>query len=155
MRGRKMPADVAEVESRSVARHAGDAVGSIKPRMMKLGYIRFLSIRSLDGRTRAAQRTKALVKALESDLGGADQLSEGERQLVQRAAPLGALIEDFEVRWSIGEPIELSDYIVAVNAQRRLLMSLGLERRQRNITPDVKTYLADAAARHAAQEAAR
>ena len=45
-----------------------------------------------------------LVGAIEADLGGADHLSVGERQLIQRAAVTGALLEDMEALWVAGRP---------------------------------------------------
>jgi hypothetical protein len=113
---------------------SGDAVASIKPRILKQGYIRFLTLADLDGRSRAAARCRQLVKDFESDLGGADELSTAQRQLVQRAALLATCIEDFEVRWTMGLVFELPDYLAMVNAQRRVLLSLGLERRARDVS---------------------
>jgi hypothetical protein len=63
-----------------------------------------------------------------SDLGGEDRLSEGERQLVQRAALIGAIVEDFETRWVAGQQVDLGEYLQAVNCQRRVLATLGLQR---------------------------
>ena len=37
--------------------------------------------------------------AMTADLGGEQDLTEAQRQLIQRAATLGALIEDFEARF--------------------------------------------------------
>jgi hypothetical protein len=111
----------------------GDNVGAIKPRIAKQGYIRFLTVRDLDGRSRAAMRCRELVGAFQSDLGGEDALSTSQKQLVQRAAILATQLEDFEVRWSLGEPIELTGYMAAVNCQRRVLEALGIERRARNV----------------------
>jgi hypothetical protein len=107
----------------------GDNVGTVKPRIAKAGYVRFLTLRDLDGRSRAAARCKELVRALEVDLGGANQLTTAQQQLIQRAALLGTTCEDFEVRFALGEPIELADYLTTVNVQRRVLATLGLERR--------------------------
>jgi hypothetical protein len=142
-----MPADTAEVAANSVARFnmsgrtqprmgagsgRGDNVGAVKPRVARQGYIRFLTLRDLDGRSRAAARCNELVRAFEADLGGAGELSTAQRQLVQRAALLATQLEDFEVRHTLGEPIELSDYLTCVNVQRRVLATLGLQRRPRN-----------------------
>jgi hypothetical protein len=66
---------------------------------------------------------------------------------VQRAAVLGAFIEDCEARWIGGEPFEVGDYLPAINAQRRILETLGLERRARDVTPP---SLAELRARRAA-----
>jgi hypothetical protein len=111
-----------------------DSVG-IKPRLVKHGYIRFLSLHDLDGRTKVATRCKELVQALEVDLGGADYLTTAQAQLIQRAAILGAQCEDFETRFALGLPVELTDYFTCVNVQRRVLITLGLERKARDVSP--------------------
>jgi hypothetical protein len=132
----KMPATKMPVDGR------GDNVGSVKPRIAKLGYHRFLTIRDIDGRSRASVRTRQLVKAFETDMGGADRLTTGQQQLVQRAAVLATQLEDFEVRWALGEPIEFLDYLTAINVQRRVLLAIGLERRAKNVSPTLDQYLA-------------
>jgi hypothetical protein len=71
-----------------------DLLGRSPPDQATLGH--------LDGRTLAAKRAKELIEAIAADLGGGDRLSEGERQLVQRAAVLGAYIESCEVKWLSG-----------------------------------------------------
>jgi len=68
-------------------------------------------------------------------MGGGDCLSEGARQLVQRAAVLGTFIESCEVKWLSGQPIELLDYMAAVNCQRRVLETIGVERVPRLVGP--------------------
>lgn len=103
-----------------------------------------LTLGDLDGRTAAARRARELIDAIEADLGGSDRLSEGSRQLVQRAAVLGAFIENCEARWLGGAAVELVDYLAAINSQRRVLSTLGLERRMRDATPTI----AEIAARH-------
>jgi hypothetical protein len=94
--------------------------------------VRFITIEHLDGRTGAARAVRELVASIESDLGGSDQLSAGQRQLVQRAGVLGAFIEDAEVRWASGQPINVAEYLAAINAQRRVLVTIGLERKARD-----------------------
>jgi hypothetical protein len=127
----KLPGDAVEMEGRSAAGPAP-----------KAGKLRLLTLGHLDGRTAAARRARELIEAIETDLGGGDRLSEGERQLVQRAAVLGAYIESCEVKWLGGAAVELQDYLAAINAQRRVLATIGLERRARNVTPDLHDYLA-------------
>jgi hypothetical protein len=87
-----------------------------------------------------------IIAAIETDLGGADRLSEGERQLVQRAAVLGAFIENCEATYLRNEDVELADYLAAINAQRRVLATLGLRRVPKDVTPNLSTYLAAKAA---------
>jgi hypothetical protein len=120
-----MPADATQIDARCAADSPSKATGKL--RLLTLGH--------LDGRTAAARRARELIEAIQKDLGGGDRLSEGERQLVQRAAVLGAYIESCEVKWLGGEAVDLADYLAAINAQRRVLATIGLERRSRDVTP--------------------
>lgn len=103
---------------------------------------RLLTLAHWDGRTAAAKLVRELIASITDDLGGDGQLTEGARQLVQRAGVLGAYIEDAEARWIAGEPFEPNEYLAAINVQRRVLATLGLERRARDITPSLATYIA-------------
>ena len=127
-----MPADAPQVD----AKHAADSPTKAA------GKLRLLTLGHLDGRTAAARRARELIEAIEADLGGGDRLTEGARQLVQRAAVLGTYIESCEAQWLAGEAVELADYLAAINSQRRVLATIGLERRSRDVTPDLKTYIA-------------
>jgi hypothetical protein len=158
-----MPVDADEVAAKSIARFnvpgrqqprmgdgstRGDNEGTVKPRIAKQGYIRFLTLRDLDGRSRAVAKCNQLRAALEADLGGSANLTTGQSQLCQRAALIGVQLEDFEVRWTLGEPIEFTDYMTGVNVQRRVLATLGLERRARDVgsSPSLSEYLRERAA---------
>jgi hypothetical protein len=127
-----MPADAPQVD----AKHAADSPTKAA------GKLRLLTLGHLDGRTAAARRARELIEAIESDLGGGDRLTEGSRQLVQRAAVLGTYIESCEAQWLAGEAVELADYLAAINSQRRVLATLGLQRVARDVTPDLRTYIA-------------
>jgi hypothetical protein len=89
-----------------------------------------LTLDRLDKRYAAARRALALVRAFETDLGGADRLSEGAKQLVRRAAALGAYLEGCEVKWLRGEQVNLLDYRAATNTQRRCIETIGATARQ-------------------------
>lgn len=102
------------------------------------GKVRLRSIDNLDQRTHAARRARELVAELERDLGG--DLTTARRELVKRAAMLGAIIEDHEVRWLRREPADLGTYGTLVDRQRRILETLGLDRVARDITPDPLDY---------------
>ena len=116
-----MALDAAKLDGRNAA----------KPLLKSGGKARLLTLGHLDGRTAAAKRARELIEAIEADLGGGDRLSEGQRQLVQRAAVLGTFIESCEARWLSGEPVDFGEYLAAINSQRRVLATIGLERRQR------------------------
>ena len=119
-----MPADVAEVQ----VGNAGQKV-------------RLLSLHDLDRRTAAYQRTVALIDAIEADAGGHDQLTTGQRQIVQRIALTCALAEHLEARWLSGEEIDPTIYCTLANAQKRLLELVGLRRLPRDVTPSLTDYL--------------
>ena len=63
------------------------------------GRTRFITLADLDGRSRAARNGRDIAAAMTADLGGEHDLTEAQRQLIQRVATLGALIEDFEARF--------------------------------------------------------
>jgi hypothetical protein len=105
------------------------------------GKVRLITLADLDGRTAAARRARDLVAGIEADLGGGNHLSVAERQLVQRAAVLGAIIESQEAAWLSGQQVDVAEHLAAINAQRRVLATIGLERRARDVTPSLDRYL--------------
>jgi hypothetical protein len=121
--------------------HASGTAAHRLRSLTRQGKARLLTLDALDARTAAAREARNLITTLSDDLGGAEQLSAGERQLVTRAAMTGAIVADFEARWVAGEPVALGDYLSAVNVQRRVLATLGLQRRQRDVTPTLADYL--------------
>jgi hypothetical protein len=113
----KMHPDSAPIDGRSAA----------DPPPKPGAKVRLLTLASLDARTAAARRARQLIEAIESDLGGADRLTEGARQLVQRAAVLGTFIVPCEAQWlggGGGRPRGLS------RGQRRVLATIGLGARR-------------------------
>jgi hypothetical protein len=137
----EMAVDTTPIEARSATDQA--------PRPSKGGSnkLRLLTLEHLDGRTRAAHRARELIAAMEQDLGGPTNLSTGERQLIQRAACLGAFVESCETRWLGGAVVELAEYLAAINVQRRILATLGLRRRPKELDAlSLSEYLATKAA---------
>ena len=108
----------------------------------RAGKLRLMSLDNLDSRTAAARRARELVDSIASDLGGEDHLTEGTRQLARRAAVLGAMIEHHECIMLAGGNVDFAEYLQAVNVQRRVLATVGLERRSRDVTPSPEAYLA-------------
>lgn len=111
-------------------------------RAKSTGKAKLLTLQQLDGRTVAAKRTRQIITDLESDAGGADHLSTAERQIIVRAAILAAYLESQETAWLKGEEIELGEYLAASNGLRRLLVTLGLKRTPRDITPTIEEWAA-------------
>jgi hypothetical protein len=107
------------------------------------GKARLLTLNDLDRRTAAYQATARLISEIEADLGGHDRLSTAERQLVQRAAVLGAVLIDAEAKWLAGDAFDPSTYCAIVNAQRRVLETIGLKRRARDVSPLAELWRAE------------
>jgi hypothetical protein len=100
----------------------------------------------LDHRSAWARRLKDLIADLTSDRGGHDATSEGEKVLIRRAAMLTLQVELMEQRFAQNDGGEagakqIETYQRCTNTLRRTLEALGLQRRTKDITPDVKTYL--------------
>lgn len=102
---------------------------------------RLLTFDHLDGRTLAMRKVRQVEAEIASDLGGPEGLSEAQRALARRAAVLAAVLEDAEARWAIGQAFDLQAYLAAVNALRRVLTTLGLNRRMRDAVPSLHQYL--------------
>ena len=98
-------------------------------------------LEGVDGRKVIARRFRDLVAAIVEDLGGADAITEGELQLVRRAASLCVQCELFEADIARGAGLEIDSYVKLVNALNRTLGSIGLKRRPRDVTPDLHDYV--------------
>jgi hypothetical protein len=80
-----------------------------------------------------------------SDLGGEDVVSEAEKSIVRRAATLTVELERLELKFAKEGEASTGDldlYQRTSNSLRRLLESVGLERRMRDVTPSLVSYLA-------------
>jgi hypothetical protein len=106
-----------------------------------------------DGRSATAKRFRDLVQDIAADLGGKALLSEGQRQLIRRAAMLSAECERQETLAARGEAeFDCELYGTMCDRLGRLFGRLGLERRAHDVTPSLDQYLAAA---HPEREAAK
>jgi hypothetical protein len=104
---------------------------------------RLLALQDFDKRTLAYRETKALMAAIQGDLGGAEALSAAEKQIIQHAAITGAMLADMEVRYLAGKRIDTSEYGFLVGVQHRLFSLIGLRRRPKDVTPSLDQVLAE------------
>lgn len=107
--------------------------------------------RGVDGRTLWVRRFRDLIALHTADLGGEDMMSEAERALVRRSATIIIQLERMEFKFATGnDPSsnELETYQRLSNTLRRLLQTVGLERRQRDVTPSLQEYLKGKRSRH-------
>jgi hypothetical protein len=95
----------------------------------------------VDGRSAPARRFHDVLQQIVSDLGGADRLSEGQRQLCRRAATLSMTAEGMEVHAVTGQPFDVDLYGQLTDRLGRCFQRLGLERVSRDVTPRLEDYL--------------
>jgi hypothetical protein len=105
-----------------------------------------LMIRLKAGNRFYLRRLSDLIAIYTSDYGGDDLCSEAEKALIRRAATLTLQTELMEEYWVANADGKASDkslmiYQRASNALLRILGSLGLRRRAKNVTPTVDQYL--------------
>lgn len=108
---------------------------------------------NVDGRGAWIRRTKDLIELHTSDLGGPDHISQAELSIVRRAAVMTVELETMEATFAMtgsATPEQLSLYSTVSNSLRRLLETIGLGRRAKDVTPTITEFLAD----HARQKAA-
>lgn len=78
-----------------------------------------------------------MVDDISRDLGGVDCLSEGQRQLIRRAAMLSAECERHEAMAARGEAeFDIELYGMICDRLGRLFGRLGLERKTRDVSDD-------------------
>jgi hypothetical protein len=97
-----------------------------------------------DGRSAWVRRAKDVIEAHIGDLGGEANCSTAERSLVRRASVLTVELEMLEAKFAaVGQAnqVDLDAYIRGSGCLRRLLESVGLQRRQKNVTPSLAEYL--------------
>jgi hypothetical protein len=100
----------------------------------------------VDGRSTWVRRLRDLIGLHLSDLGGNDAVSEAERSIVRRAATLTVELERLEAVFAVAgeaQADQLDLYQRTANSLRRLLESVGIERRPRDVTPTLSQYLAN------------
>jgi hypothetical protein len=92
-------------------------------------------LEGVDGRCHVARRYRELGALISSDMGGHDQLTEAQRQLVRCAAGLVVLRERLDVKAANGEKVDSGEYCTISNTLRRVLLACGLKRIALDVTP--------------------
>lgn len=95
-----------------------------------------------DSNSAWSRRYRDLIAGHASDLGGRDTLSAAQLSLVRRASAIECELELMEGLLSKGEQVDLDTFTRSTSHLRRILETLGIERRARNITPSLEAYAA-------------
>jgi hypothetical protein len=96
-----------------------------------------------DGRGPWARRWRDLKALYADDLGGESSLSEFQNGLVGTAATLRCELERLEGQLSLGEPIDTDQYGRIAGHYRRVVETLGIERRARDVSTPTLEEIAD------------
>jgi hypothetical protein len=94
-----------------------------------------------DGNTKWSRRYRDLVAAHVVDLGGPGLLSEAQASLVRRASAIEVELEEMEGKLSMSLPVDLDLFTRSASHLRRILETLGVERRPKDVTPPLREYL--------------
>jgi hypothetical protein len=94
-----------------------------------------------DGRLRVARRFRDIAAAILVDQGGFDACSESRRQLIRRFSAACVLAEDLEGRLARGEEVDVARHALLCSTLTRLAQRIGINRRLKNVTPDLHDYL--------------
>ena len=97
----------------------------------------------IDGRSAAARRFRDVLAEIVADLGGADRLSEGQRQIARRCAMLSVECERIEARGIAGERIDLETYGQVTDRLGRAFQRIGLRRVARDVGPTLADILSE------------
>jgi hypothetical protein len=95
-----------------------------------------------DGRGAWTRRWKDIVELHVADAGGRDLMSEAMLSLCRRAATLEIQLEQLECCMSEGDDVDIEIYGRIASHLRRILETLGVDRKSKDVTPDLRSYLA-------------
>jgi hypothetical protein len=101
---------------------------------------------AVDRRSVYGRRFRDIVGLFVSDYGGVENCSAAEQALIQRASCLVVELERMENRFAQAEGAtdnQLLLYGATAKTLNRLLMSLGLRRRPRDVSLDLNQYLVE------------
>jgi hypothetical protein len=104
-----------------------------------------LTIDGLERRTRAYRRYEAIRGAVLGDLGGEQNTSEIQRQLIRRFSTLALQLELMEAAALDGDKLDLDLFGRGAGHLRRIAEALGLGRVAKDV-PSLSAYLASKAA---------
>jgi hypothetical protein len=99
----------------------------------------------IDGRSTWMRRARDVNAQLICDRGGMDVASEAEKLIIRRASVIEAELLRYEKDFAEAGQADANQfdlYLRAAGHQRRLLETVGLERKARDITPDLQSYFA-------------
>jgi hypothetical protein len=95
----------------------------------------------IDGRSVVARRYRDISYAIVADQGGIDLCSETRLQLVRRFAAAAVMAEQMEAELANGKQIDVGQHALLVSTLVRVAHRIGINRRTKNIVPELSDYL--------------
>jgi hypothetical protein len=92
-------------------------------------------------RSEPARKFQLLAARMALDLGGAENLSQGELQLIRRCAMISVQCELMERTALAGTAFDATTYSTLTGQLTRALRTLGLKRQPHDTTPSLRDYL--------------
>ena len=86
---------------------------------------RLLTIKDLDGRTRAAKRANDVLQTIVSERGGRDRMNLVQLKSAESYSVLTAMIEGIGAGWLDGQKVDANEYATLLNARRREQQVMG------------------------------
>jgi hypothetical protein len=105
-----------------------------------------------DTRRKISRRFRDVLASIVTDLGGAERLSEGQKQMARRCAMLSVECEKMESAAGAGLPFDVDRYGLLTDRLGRAFQRLGLKRVMHDVTPDLGVYLTATTGPGAAQD---
>jgi hypothetical protein len=90
-----------------------------------------------------SRRYRDLILLHSSDLGGVDRLSAAQQSLVRRVSAIEVACEMMEGMMSAGEKVDIDVFTRSSSHLRRLLETLGIERKAKDVTPTLSSVIDD------------
>jgi hypothetical protein len=118
----------------------GNKLGKGRPRGAK-NKSRSPSFLEGDPRSAPMRQFRLLTARMADDMGGVENLSAGEQQLIRRAAMISVQCELMEQAALAGAALDATVYGHLTGHLTRALRTLGLKRQPRDETPSLRQYL--------------
>jgi hypothetical protein len=92
-----------------------------------------LIVANAPGDSLPARRMSDIYREIVSDLGGAQGMSEAQRQIARRAAVLAVACEQLEAEFLVSGSLDVATYAVLTDRQGRAFTRLGMKRHARQV----------------------
>jgi hypothetical protein len=117
---------------------SSDSVGMAPQARSRVSNGRMFADQTVDGRTSWARRLRDLLVLHINDLGGEANISAAEHSICRRIAAITVELELLEKKFALkgtgASADDLDLYLRAANSVRRMLETIGLQRRSKDVT---------------------